>query len=220
MLRRLFQRNPSTESQDRKERRLVRLLGFLLVLAVAAAVLFGTGVIRPGITANITAFGLKNIGELATQSGYFTSVQTIQSNRELFGIEIPGSRSNYIFSYDGVIKAGLNFSDIDISADDLQRKIRIRLPEIKILSIEIDENSFKLYNQAESILTPLRTDEVNQALSKLKSKVRETAEANGIMENARENAKVLIRGFLAGYYDLTLYRVVFDEAEGTEGTDI
>ena len=46
------------------KRRLLISLGFLLVLAVAAAVLLGTGIIRTGITANITAFGLKDIGEL------------------------------------------------------------------------------------------------------------------------------------------------------------
>ena len=135
----LFHRKPR---EERRRRGPTRLLGFLLVLAVAAAVLLGTGIIRTGITANITAFGLKDIGELATQSGYFTSVQTIQSNRELFGIEIPLSRSNYIFSYDGVIKAGMDFGDIEVEVDDLQRKIRIKLPEIKILSTEIDEGSF------------------------------------------------------------------------------
>ena len=98
--------------------------------------------------------------------------------------------------------------------DDLQRKIRIKLPEIKILSTEIDEGSFKLYNESENILTPLRMSDVNQALTELKAKARETAEAHGIMENARENAKVLIRGFLAGCYDLTLYSVEFEQAEG------
>jgi hypothetical protein len=207
----LFHRKPREEHRRRGP---TRLLGFLLVLAIAAAVLLGTGIIRTGITANITAFGLKDIGELATQSGYFTSVQTIQSNRELFGIEIPLSRSNYIFSYDGTIKAGLDFGDIDVSVDDMQRKIRIKLPEIKILSTEIDESSFKLYNESENILTPLRMSDVNQALAELKLKARETAEAHGIMENARENAKVLIRGFLAGCYDLTLYSVEFEQAEG------
>ena len=146
----LFHRKPR---EERRRRGPTRLLGFLLVLAIAAAVLLGTGMIRTGITANITAFGLKDIGELATQSGYFTSVQTIQSNRELFGIEIPLSRSNYIFSYDGTIKAGLNFGDIDISVDDLQRKIRIRLPEIctnlflycKRLSAPVSSLSFRFF---------------------------------------------------------------------------
>ena len=137
----LFHRKPR---EERRRRGPTRLLGFLLVLAIAAAVLLGTGIIRTGITANITAFGLKDIGELATQSGYFTSVQTIQSNRELFGIEIPLSRSNYIFSYDGTIKAGLDFGDIVVEVDDLQRKIKIKLPEIRILSTEIDEDSFVL----------------------------------------------------------------------------
>ena len=210
----LFHRKPR---EERRRLGLTQLLGFLLVLAIACTVLMGTGVIRTGITTKITAFGLKDIGKLATQSGYFTSVQSIQSNRALFGIEIPLSRSNYIFSYDGVIQAGLDFGDIGIEVDDQKHIIHIRMPEIQILSIEIDESSFKLYNESENILTPLRMTDVNQALAELKQKARETAEAHGILDNAKKNAEVLIRGFLAGCYDLTLYSVEFEETEGEKG---
>lgn len=41
-------------------------------------------------------FGLRNIGELATQVGFFTNVQTIENNREVFGVTVPLTNSKYI----------------------------------------------------------------------------------------------------------------------------
>ena len=44
-------------------------------------------------------FGLRNIGQLATQVAYYTNVQVISSNREIFGVTVPFTQSNYIYSY-------------------------------------------------------------------------------------------------------------------------
>ena len=43
----------------------------------------------------------------------------------------------------------------------------------------------------------------------LKESARQTAIQNGILDNARSNAEVLMRGFLAGTYDLSVYTVEF-----------
>ncbi len=206
-------RNPEEPVRRRRRgpRGAVALLTLLLIAAVAVAALFGTGVLKT-VSANITAFGLRDMGELATQAGYFTSVQNIRQAREFLGITIPGSQSNYVFSYDGVIRAGLDFRDIGIRVEEPAHIIRITLPEIRILSVEIDENSFRLYNDGENIFTPLRMEDVNQAMTELKNKARETALANGILENARTNAEQIIRAFLAGCYDLNVYTIVFEDA--------
>ena len=125
------------------------LVAALLLLAVA-----GLAVFAAQLTGNIsrtTAFGLKNIGELATQAGYFTTVQTISKSRDVLGIVVPGTQSNYVYSYDGVIKAGINFEELDISVDDLRHEITIRFPEFRILSTEIDDDSFTLYNDGANL---------------------------------------------------------------------
>lgn len=183
------------------------LVAALLLLAVA-----GLAVFAAQLTGNIsrtTAFGLKNIGELATQAGYFTTVQTISKSRDVLGIIVPGTQSNYVYSYDGVIKAGIDFEELDISVDDLRHEITIRFPEFRILSTEIDDDSFKLYNDGANLFTSLKLEDVNRSNTELKKAARETAVRNGILENARTNAELLIRGFLAGMYDLSVYTIRF-----------
>lgn len=183
------------------------LVAALLLLAVA-----GLAVFAAQLTGNIsrtTAFGLKNIGELATQAGYFTTVQTISKSRDVLGIVVPGTQSNYVYSYDGVIKAGINFEELDISVDDLRHEITIRFPEFRILSTEIDDDSFTLYNDGANLFTSLKLEDVNRSNTELKKAARETAVRNGILENARTNAELLIRGFLAGMYDLSVYTIRF-----------
>ncbi len=183
------------------------LVAALLLLAVA-----GLAVFAAQLTGNIsrtTAFGLKNIGELATQAGYFTTVQTISKSRDVLGIVVPGTQSNYVYSYDGVIKAGIDFEELDISVDDLRHEITIRFPEFRILSTEIDDDSFTLYNDGANLFTSLKLEDVNRSNTELKKAARETAVRNGILENARTNAELLIRGFLAGMYDLSVYTIRF-----------
>lgn len=191
---------------------LYRILVLLLVAAVAVAVLFATGVLTT-VDSKITAFGLKDIGELATQAGYFTGVQSIQKEKEFLGITLPFSESSYVFSYDGVIKAGFDFADIGVEVDDEEHVIRIKLPDVRILSVEIDTDSFREYSSSGSFITPLKVSDVNMSLDRLKEKALESAAANGIKESALDNAKVLIRGFLAGCYDLDVYRIEFEGGE-------
>ena len=135
-----------------------------------------------------TALSLKDIGELATQAGYFTSVQTINKSRNVLGVEIPGTQSSYIYSYDGTIKAGVDFEKISIEVDDLRRVIRITFPEFKILSTEIDDDSFVLYNDGANLFTSLKVQDVSKGNAALKQNARETAIRNGILKNARSKA--------------------------------
>ena len=156
-----------------------------------------------------TTLGLKDIGELATQAGYFTTVQTIDKSRSVLGVEVPGTKSRYVYSYDGTIKAGINFEDIQLDVNEEDKVITVTFPEFKILSTEIDDDSFVLYNDGANLFTSLKLEDVDKSNTELKNNARETAVKNGILDNARSNAEILIKGFLAGMYDLTKYSVVF-----------
>ena len=185
------------------------VISFILIIIIIVA---GLGIFTLQSTKNVTkttSFGLKDIGELATQAGYFTTVQSISKAREVLGWTVPLTESNYVYSYDGTIKAGIDFADIDLSVDEENHVILVRFPEFRILSTEIDENSFKIYNDGTNLFTTLRVEDVNTSNAQLKNDAKETALKNGILENARANAEVLVRGFLASMYDLTVYTIKF-----------
>ena len=191
----------------------------VLICAIIGVVALGfLAFQRTGSITKTTALGLRNIGELATQAGYFTTVQTISKSRNVLGITVPGTQSNYIYSYDGTIKAGIDFGEIETTVDELRREIRVRFPEFRILSTEIDDDSFILYNDGANLFTSLKLEDVDRGNAELKQNARETAIKNGILENARANAEVLIRGYLAGIYDLESYTLIF-EPETSAGAD-
>ena len=58
------------------------------------------------------------------------------------------------------------------------------------------------------ILTP---SDNNEALKKMKKNAEKTAIENGLLEEAEENAKVLVKGFIGNTFDLKKYEMVFVE---------
>ena len=187
---------------------LPRVLGILVVILLAAAVALGAKTVlsADGRTARL---GFEDIGELATQSAYCTEVEVTEASRELLGVTIPFTQSKYIYSYDIVIKAGFNFEEIEWELND--HRIEVKLPETKILSSEINLDSFKLYHEDESIFRQITMDENNEALKSMQENAEKDAVANGLLDNARANAETILTGFFAGAYDMDEYEIVFTD---------
>lgn len=185
---------------------LPRVLGILVVILLAAAVALGAKTVlsADGRTARL---GFEDIGELATQSAYCTEVEVTEASRQLFGVTIPFTQSKYIYSYDVVIKAGLDFTDVTWSQQD--GTIRVTLPEIRVLSNEIDLDSLKVYHEDESLFRNITLEENNAALADLKARAEQDAIGNGLLEEARDNAQQILTAFFANQYDLTEYRLEF-----------
>ena len=137
-----------------------------IILVIIVLLVIALGVGKYFMTESKTAkIGFEDIGELATQSAYCTEVNVTEAARELFGVEIPFTESKYIYSYDIVIKAGFNFEEIEWELND--HRIEVKLPETKILSSEINLDSFKLYHEDESIFRQITMDENNEALKSM-----------------------------------------------------
>lgn len=157
----------------------------------------------------ITKIGFEDIGELATQSVYCTEVNVTDASRKLFGVDIPFTRSKYIYSYDIVIKAGYDFEEIEWEADGTT--IKVKLPEARVLSSDIDMDSFKLYHEDESVFRQITMTENNDAIKTMKEKAEKDSIAKGLLDNARSNAETILTGFFANAYDLKEYEIVFED---------
>lgn len=181
-----------------------------IILIIAVIVILFIGVSRYFLTeSRTTKLGFEDIGELATQTAYCTEVNVTEAARELFGMTIPFTQSKYIYSYDIQIKAGLDFEEIEWEVNG--STIEVRLPETKILSSEIDLDSFKVYLEDESIYREITLEEDNEALKSMKQSAEDDAVANGLLENARSNAETILTGFFGNVYDMDEYEIVFKD---------
>lgn len=183
-----------------------RVFGIILIIAVVCAIGFG---VKNYIVSDskTTKIGFEDIGELATQTAYCTEVNVTDASRELFGMKIPFTQSKYIYSYDIEIKAGFDFTEIEWDVNGLT--IEVRLPEAKILSSEVDQDSLEVYHEDESIFRQISLEENNEAVAKLRETAVNDAIENGLLENARENAESILTSFFAGVYDMDEYKIVF-----------
>ena len=166
---------------------------------------------RVEISGETIRSGLADIGELATEEYYFTQVETYDSTKsaQLFHItfDIPLTRTKFIYSYDGIIKAGVDFTKIEVEKDELTRLITVTLPKSHILSSEVDFDSFELYDEQQSIFNPISVKDVNDTNQAMLRSAEKDALAKGLLERADKNAETLIKNFLRGGYDMWEYAV-------------
>lgn len=156
----------------------------------------------------VAKLDFENIGELCTQEANLTIVKKIDKSRNLFSIDIPGTNSMAIFSYDVTIKAGLDFSKITYEVNDKQ--IRVKCPKVRILSNEIDTDSYQIYYENENLLTNISTSDYNGSLSELRKKAKKTVKKKGIYDRAKENAETILKEFFSQEYDLNTYTIEFE----------
>lgn len=188
----------------------VKLIIAVVLIAALAAGSFAIGMSRSGeISSNMTRLRLEDLGEFATQAGYFTTVQTISDSVKWFGKTVPFTTSKYIFSYNGVVKAGLDFSKVSIDVNTLTSTITVSAPAVEILSTEVDEDSLVIYDESRNIFTPLTLDDVKLSRTAMIDEIKTQAVNNNLLENARANAEVWIRLFLQTAYDPNEYAVEF-----------
>ena len=194
-------------------KKIIKNLILVLVVAFigAGAFIFGGKMKEDQMQheSKMTKFGFEDIGELATQEMIGTVVHTEKTAQSLFGMEIPFTQSQYIYSYDFDIKAGYDFSYIkyEIKDDEENKEILIYLPEAKILSTEILTDSFEVYYEKESIFKRITLSDNNIALKDMKKLAEDNAVSNGIYEKAKSNAEIILKAFFAQYYDLNVYTI-------------
>ena len=198
----------------------IKLIIALALVIALVAVSFSIGLNRSGeISSKMTRLRLEDLGEFATQAGYFTTVQVIKDSATLFGKTVPFTTSKYIFSYDGTVKAGLDFSQVNIDVNALTSAITITAPLPHILSTEVDEDSLVIYDESRNIFTPLTLDDVKLSRTAMIEEVKTQAIDNNLFENARVNAEVWIKMFLQTAYDPNEYSVTFKWQDETPSAE-
>lgn len=182
--------------------------GLLAILLLCAGTALASEWIQRSRSAK-SGMGLANIGELATQSYRYRAVDTIEKSQELWGWEVPLTKAQSIFSYEGIIRAGYDFEKIHVDVDYGDKRITVTLPEAYIINNDILPDSLLVYSEDTNIFTPIRITDFNDTQAAMKQQGQEDAVTAGILEAARANAEVLIRGFLSGAFDLNEYEVIF-----------
>lgn len=151
--------------------------------------------------------GLANMGVLITQEYSFTQVETYTKEKTF--LKFITTSSEFMYSYDGAVLAGVDLEKIKVTQDEDRKAIVVEMPASEIQAVTIDRDTFKIYSEKESLWNPLKLEDYNISLAEFEDAAREKAIAGGILERSDEQARKLVTEFIVSLPNTSEYTVEF-----------
>lgn len=182
-----------------------RLLLILLILLLAggamlAAFLYGLKrggeEAEPVITSDLLSEQLRSAQELVSVAYYYTNMGRFENQVDFYGWKVPFTTKSFIVSYDGTIKAGVDLSQVQVEVDGMAMAVTVRLPESRILSHEIPEDSIEVFDESDNLFNRITIEDYTGFTLEQKEVMEQRAEEGGLLSSADEKARVAVKSLL------------------------
>lgn len=197
------------------------LLGVILMLIPKAFLNF-SGSSAPAISATTLKTSLEQASDLITTKYNYAKVGQFSNSLELNGWTIPFTEKNFILSYQGCAQLGVSMDEAVVDVNEEDKIISVQLPEIKILSNNIDESSIEIYNESTNIFNPIQVDDYVQFSLQQKQVVEDQLEEEGIFDQAKTDARQAVVSLLNMIPEIEenyTIEVTFDETSSSSSTE-
>ncbi len=192
------------EERERRPRRqlIVRLIIALVVVAgvALAGVRIGAEFAKepdPVITAELIGQQLTSAQELVSVDYRYTNMGKYENRLDFYGWPVPFTSKSFIVSYDGIIKAGVDLSQVRVNVNETVKAVTVTLPESKIVSHEIPEDTIEVFDENDNLFNHITIDDYTGFAHDQKAAVEQKAIDNGLLtaasEQAREAVETLLR---------------------------
>lgn len=143
------------------------------------------------ISAAVVESRLTQISELASVTYTYTNVAQFESSNDFYGVTIPFTTKRFLLAYDGEIKAGVDLGEAEIRVTE--DEVTITLPDARILSHQIDEDSVEIFDEKTSIFNPFTIEDFTAFQAEQKALVEEKALDRGLLTEAKKAAADSVR---------------------------
>ena len=169
------------------------LTKIIIILFLLVVLLFGgyyvfTKKFTPKTEVNVAVVmnQLSLCQELVTAKNRYSDIVAISKSYKLIG------KSYAIIKYTGIIRIGIpDITQSDFEVYNEGKSIKIRIPDVEVLGNEIETQ--EVFDESHNIFIPITLDEVFTELEKSKDATLDELINEGILEEARENAKKVIQ---------------------------
>jgi len=132
--------------------------------------------------------------EIASLTYRYTNVIYAEDVKKFGGFELPLTKSYFGVQYDGVMKIGVDGRMIEVSQTG--HAIRIKLPEAKVISHTLVNDSIKILFNIDTIFNPNHIEDFTKLFQSKQKEMEAKAAKSGLPAEARESAKEQLEQFL------------------------
>ena len=182
----------------------------------AGTLTVGTGA---GDADRVVTDELRKIAELTVMEYDYKDAVNFKDGLKIgqISIPIPLTQKEAVMTYEGRIRIGIDAKELEIRADSGPdgsiRKITVMIPETKILSHEMDRESFDLILEKSGIMNGISTDDYNLLETTARERIEERVRSSDLFERAEEQLKEVLTRYLAALHGSGV-KVEFRKKEG------
>lgn len=182
----MFTKDMENMNHSKKQRKgkLKIVAGCILgVIIIGAAVVILPKVLKPdgGKVTTITESTLEKvleISDLSTLDYTYNSITNVMDE--------DGETVKYHVAYEGVVTAGIDFEQVDISVDEVMKKIVVTIPETEIQNIDINMSTMEFMFEKNKYETETVSQEAYKACCE--DLERKATEESELLSMAKDNA--------------------------------
>ena len=186
--------NSKEETQPKKKKinwkLILKIIKMVLIVIVLIAVYLlgknGLNLFKSKATVINSQFEDKS--QLITQVQRVTVMEDTKKDRSFFELfTIPFTQSRILFSYDVIIEAGIDFSQIKyVSEDPSNKTLTLSIPHSEIFNQPtVDYSSRQVYLDQDNLFSNINFEETESAVQQLVGKAKEKAiESGELFKNA------------------------------------
>ena len=169
---------------------LITLISLVVVIALAT-VLMITSAKKENVDSDLLIATIKKSSELTTSKITFKGIVQFKDK----GIVIL-NKSDFLMQYTAEASVGIDLDKVEITANNITKKINITIPKAKVLSIKVDPKKIKYYDEKFSLFNFNQKEDANKAQELAEKEAKKEIEKLGVIESANDQASALILGLI------------------------
>lgn len=164
----------------------------------------------PVITRDILEEQIGSLSELVTKKYMYRNATRQENDKTwLWGWTMPFSDTSLLAMYDGVITASIDLKEIKFNVNEDSKIITITMPASKIFDHNIPQETINVVEVKNNLFNKITFNDYNKFISAEKVTMEQKAIEQGLLIDAKKEAKILIEAFIKNIPGADQYKIVF-----------
>lgn len=165
----------------------------VLIIAIIVFLLIDKKVSKESEIINkVTLEKIINVSDLSTFEAVYNGITEVMNDEE-------PEKIDYYVSYDSKVKAGIDFANVEVTVDDEDKVITVKLPEIKITDVNVDITSLDyIFENDKADTSTVSEKAYKRCIEDVKS---ESSSEKAIYELAEQNARNIVEALISPFVE-------------------
>jgi hypothetical protein len=177
----------------------MKFITLLILLSITISTIMIYSIINSikseqAITSTLITERLSKISELSTLKYNYSNIIALKNSKKFKDLPIPFTEKSFFVKYSGYIKAGVDLKDLVVFVNE--KDVTITLKKSTILDNVINNEDLLVYDEKSSMFNKLSMQDIINEISNEKIVIAEDLLKKGFLDEANNNAKLLLKGFL------------------------